>query len=218
MFLSESNKEKETLYRELLIGVTRFFRDQDAFRALEQKVLPEILTKNKKTIRVWITGCSTGEEVYSVAILIAEYLTKHNLETDVKIFATDIDRYALDVAGQGFYSDSVIADVDSLYLTKYFSRRENGYQINESIRKMVVFASHNLIKDPPFSKLDLLVCRNLLTLTVRSCKYLFINMITFLPRTTISDKVLFYSGFRVCMPWYAHFQLVYDDFLLFIYF
>ena len=110
---------------------------------------------------MWITGCSTGEEVYSVAILIAEYLTKHNLETDVKIFATDIDRYALDVAGQGFYSDSVIADVDSLYLTKYFSRRENGYQINESIRKMVVFASHNLIKDPPFSKLDLLVCRNL---------------------------------------------------------
>jgi two-component system, chemotaxis family, CheB/CheR fusion protein len=161
IFLSESNKEKETLYRELLIGVTRFFRDHEAFKALEQKVLPEILTKNKKALRVWITGCSTGEEVYSVAILIAEYIIKHNLDTDVKIFATDIDRHALDVAGQGYYSDSVIADVDPIYLTKYFTRRENGYQVNESLRKMVVFASHNLIKDPPFSKLDLLVCRNL---------------------------------------------------------
>lgn len=157
--LSESEKEKETLNRELLIGVTRFFRDMDAFESLRKKVLPNLCKKN--TVRVWSTGCSTGEEVYSLAILISEYLDQNGLNCDVKIFATDIDRNSVDFAGKGYYPDSVISDVDSIYLTKYFQRLENGYQVKDNIRKMIVFATHNLLRDSPFSKLDLLVCRNL---------------------------------------------------------
>ncbi len=159
IFLSESDKEKDILYRELLIGVTRFFRDSEAFESISKNILPFI--SKKKSIRIWSAGCSTGEEVYSLAILINECLEKNNFECEVKIFATDIDRYSIELAGQGFYSDSVVADMDPLYLTKYFNRKENGYQINDTIRKNIVFATHNLLKDSPFSKLDLIVCRNL---------------------------------------------------------
>ncbi len=158
-FLSESDKEKDILYRELLIGVTRFVRDIEAFDLLKAKVFPEL--KKRKTIRIWSAGCSTGEEVYSLAILLTEYLDSERIDSEVKIFATDIDRHSLDQASAGIYPESIIADLDPYLLTKYFTRQENGYQINDSIRQMVVFAKHNLLKDPPFSKLDMLVCRNL---------------------------------------------------------
>jgi len=158
-FLKDSDKEKETLQRELLIGVTRFFRDTEAFDSLKKKVFPGLL--KKKSIRVWSAACSTGEEAYSLAIMINEYLEKNAVNADVKIFATDIDRYAIEYAGRGFYPDSVVSDMDPGLLVKYFIRKENGYQISESIRKTVVFATHNLLKDSPFSRIDLLVCRNL---------------------------------------------------------
>lgn len=160
VFLSESDKEKETLFRELLIGVTSFFRDADAFNILAQQVIPN-LDFSRKNLRIWSTGCSSGEEVYSIAILLEEYITKNKIDCSFKIFASDIDRYALDVAGQGFYPESIVADVDSEYLRKYFTRKENGYLINEHIRKKIIFATHNLMKDPPFLKLDLIICRNL---------------------------------------------------------
>ncbi len=158
--LKESDKEKETLYRELLIGVTSFFRDGEIFEILRQKVIPN-LNYDKRTIRIWSTGCSTGEEVYSIAILIHDHIKKNNIDCEVKIFATDIDKYALEVAGKGFYPDSVMADVKPEYLAKYFEKMKTGYVINDMIRNMVVFARHNVMKDPPFSKLDLLICRNL---------------------------------------------------------
>lgn len=158
--LKDSDKEKEILYRELLIGVTEFFRDKEAFDELKTNVIPN-LDYNKKLIRIWSSGCSTGEEVYSTAILINEYIKDNNLECEVKIFGTDIDRYALDIASKGYYPDSIVSDVDHKYLSKYFRRKENGYVITENIRNMVVFAKHNVLKDPPFSKLDLLICRNL---------------------------------------------------------
>lgn len=158
-FLKDSDKEKETLQRELLIGVTRFFRDVDAFEALRTKVFPN--WKNKSSIRIWSAGCSTGEEVYSLAILLSEFIQQENLAIDVKIFATDVDRNSIDMASKGFYPDSVVADLEPMLLTKYFIRKENGYQINDSIRKIIVFATHNLLKDSPFSRIDLLVCRNL---------------------------------------------------------
>lgn len=160
-FLSESEKEKEILYKEMLIGVTRFFRDNEAFEKLKQLVLPQVFKTKDKNIRIWSTGCSTGEEVYSLAILCKEYLEKHELDFDIKIFATDIDKHALEIAGAGYYPESIVSDIHPELLSKYFTRQENGYQIHESIRKMIVFARHNLIKDPPFSKLQLLICRNL---------------------------------------------------------
>jgi len=159
LFLSESDKEKDILYRELLIGVTRFFRDVEAFDSIKKNILPYF--KKKKLLRIWSTGCSTGEEVYSLAMMLAEYFDQENVSCEIKIFATDIDRFSLDQASQGFYPDSIVADIDPLFLVKYFTKHENGYQIRDSIRQMVVFATHNLLKDPPFSKLDLLVCRNL---------------------------------------------------------
>lgn len=161
VFLSESDREKDTLYREMLIGVTRFFRDPEAFDSIEKKVLPKIDFDSRKGIRVWSVGCSTGEEVYSLAMQFLEHMNKNKIECDIKIFATDIDRHSLDIAGQGFYPDSIVSDIDPLLLARYFTRKGNGYQVNEDVRKLVVFATHNLLKDPPFSKLDLLVCRNL---------------------------------------------------------
>lgn len=159
--LTNSEKEKDTLYRELLIGVTRFFRDEAAFEVIVNKVLPKLLDNGQKEIRIWSAGCSTGEEVYSLAMLIRSYLDDNRISTEVKIFATDIDRRSLEYAGQGLYPESIVSDVDPKLLARYFVRKENGYQIGESIRKMAIFASHNVLKDPPFSKLDLIVCRNL---------------------------------------------------------
>lgn len=160
-FLSESEKEQSILYRELLIGVTRFFRDPEAFDLLLDEVFPTIFRPDKKVVRIWSTGCSTGEEAYSLAMLCREYMDRHHFDGEVKIFATDIDRQSLETAGQGYYPDSMVADIAPARLSRFFSRRENGYQINESVRKMVVFATHNLLRDPPFSKQDLIVCRNL---------------------------------------------------------
>lgn len=160
VLLSESDKEKEILYRDLLIGVTRFFREPEAFHTIH-KLFSDIIDKNRKSIRIWSTGCSTGEEVYSLAMLLNEIVTEKGSDCEIKIFATDIDRHALVIAGQGFYPDNILVDVDVHMLARHFLRVEGGYQINETIRRMVVFATHNLLKDPPFSKIDLLVCRNL---------------------------------------------------------
>lgn len=161
LFLNESEKERDQLYRELLIGVTRFFRDEEAFEKIKEKVLPEIISKDQEEIRVWSAGCSTGEEVYSLAILMNEHMESINCNCPVKIFATDIDKEAINIASQGFYTDNIVADVPKDFLAKYFIAKEGGYQVNELIRSMIVFARHNILEDPPFSKLDLLICRNL---------------------------------------------------------
>ncbi|MFM8319958.1 MAG: chemotaxis protein CheB [Chloroflexota bacterium] len=160
VFLSDSDKEKETLFRELLIGVTSFFRDQSAFDILMDRVFPT-LDFSKKNLRIWSAGCSSGEEVYSIAMLLQEYIDRNKIDCTFKIFASDIDRYALEIAAQGLYPESIIADVEPDLLHKYFTCKGNVYLINEKIRKKIVFATHNLLKDPPFLKLDLLICRNL---------------------------------------------------------
>lgn len=159
-YLDESNKEKDALIQELLIGVTAFFRDWSAFKALMDTVLPKI-NYDKDMIRVWSAACSTGEEAYSLAILFMEYFEKNNIDMPLKVFATDIDKSALEVATHGFYSFKALGDMPKCYLEKYFSETENGYRVKEHLRKKVVFARHNLLKDPPFSNLDILSCRNL---------------------------------------------------------
>lgn len=161
VFLNESYKEKETLFKELLIGVTGFFRDPEAFESLRVNVLERMNLSGKKLLRIWSTGCSTGEEVYSIAMLFMDYFEKNGIDCELKIFATDVDRTALEQAGTGYYPDSIVTDLDPELLLKYFHRRDSGFQVNESVRKTIVFATHNLLKDPPFSKLDLLICRNL---------------------------------------------------------
>ncbi len=162
-YLNTYPGEAATLYREFLIGVTNFFRDPEAFEELDQKWLAERLqTAKGHELRCWIPGCSTGEEAYTLAIIIREGLDRLGISKDVKIFATDIDRDVIQTAGTGIYPDSIAADISPRILTKYFYKRDDHFQIARNIREMIVFAQHNLIKDPPFTNIELLSCRNLL--------------------------------------------------------
>lgn len=161
--LLNSPLETRILYKELLIGVTRFFRDNDAYAVLTETVIPELFKSHPvdSPLRIWCVGCSTGEEAYSLAILFKEYMGQNNLHFEVKIFATDIDRDAIDIAGAGIYPENIVNDLKHEYLERYFTTIDSGYQVNENIRGMVVFATHNILKDPPFSKIDFISCRNL---------------------------------------------------------
>jgi len=163
-YLSSSQNEIMTLYRELLIRVTRFFRDTEAFAILKERVIPDILdTKERnEVIRVWCTGCCTGEEAYSIAILFQELMEERGEYYDVKVFATDIDKESLEYAGAGIFPESITADVSPERLARYFIRTEEGFQIAENIRKMTIFAYQNITEDPPFSRMDMISCRNLL--------------------------------------------------------
>lgn len=163
-YLYQTPNEVKTLYKELLIGVTRFFRDLDAFAILQDKVIPEVMkTKtDNQPIRVWAAGCSTGEEAYSMAILFKEYLDLVGARNEVKIFATDVDGDALEYASVGSYPENIAADLTQERFKHYFVRKGDKYQIANHIREMVIFAQHNIIKDPPFNKIDLLSCRNML--------------------------------------------------------
>jgi two-component system CheB/CheR fusion protein len=163
-FLLNNSKEINILFNELLIGVTRFFRDEAAFNSLKGQVISKIIESSaaNKEIRVWVAACSTGEEAYSLAILFKECMAEYNANREVKIFATDLDKNSLEFASAGFYPDNIVADVSHERVAKYFTKKEGGYQINENIRSMIVFARQNIINDPPFSKLDLVSCRNFL--------------------------------------------------------
>lgn len=163
-YLKDNAEEIRYLYNSLLIGVTKFFRDMDAFEVIKNKVIPEII--NSKTdnvdIRVWVAGCSTGEEAYSLAILFNEYLDTVQKNVTLKIFATDVDSVAIEYASIGIYPDSITADVSPERLNKYFIKKRDSYQVSKYIREMIIFTNHNVINNPPFSKIDLLTCRNLL--------------------------------------------------------
>lgn len=165
-FLQENPKEVEILFKELLIGVTSFFRDTAVWEKMKETILPELLQTmpNGSVLRAWATACSTGEEVYSLAICFQEAFesVKKDKNITLQIFATDIDKDAIEKARQGFYHHNIVADVSSERLSNFFIKEETGYRVNTSIREMIVFAPHNVIKDPPFTKLDLLLCRNLL--------------------------------------------------------
>jgi two-component system, chemotaxis family, CheB/CheR fusion protein len=164
-FLRENPQELTILFNELLIGVTKFFRDAPAFDALTEQLLPLLRAKkDKEPIRVWVAGCSTGEEAYSIAILISEYLETLQKKSlpKVQIFATDLDAEAIEHARQGVYLGNITADVSPLRLEKYFIKQNDGYTVKKDLREMVIFAQHNIIKDAPFTRLDLLSCRNLL--------------------------------------------------------
>lgn len=161
--LEEHPEEVRALYRDLLIGVTSFFRDPDIFRKLQETWLPDLLSRsNQRELRFWTAGCSTGEEAYSLAIAVRECLEALQIRRDVKLFATDIDKVALMTAGAGSYPEEIAADVPPKLLAKYFHRKGDRFQVTRPLREMVVFAQHNLLRDPPFTNIDLVSCRNLL--------------------------------------------------------
>jgi two-component system CheB/CheR fusion protein len=165
-FLQENPQELGILFKELLIGVTSFFRDGLAWNQLQRKALPALFARRPagSGLRAWIAGCSTGEEAYSLAMLFKESLerSKSRRNLSLQIYATDIDRDAIDKARQGLYPPNIAADISPARLSRFFVKEDNGYRVNKEIRAMVVFAPQNLIMDPPFNKLDIFCCRNLL--------------------------------------------------------
>ncbi|TCC92733.1 CheR family methyltransferase [Pedobacter hiemivivus] len=164
-YMRENPHEIEALFNELLIGVTKFFRDGAAFDALKPHLYAKLAQKNNdEPIRIWIAGCSTGEEAYSLAILLLEYLDslKSDSPPKVQIFATDLDPRAIEQARSGYYFSNIISEISAERLDRFFVAKNNGYVVKKSVRGMIVFAQHNLIKDAPFTKLDLLCCRNVM--------------------------------------------------------
>jgi two-component system CheB/CheR fusion protein len=156
--------ELGALYQDLLIGVTRFFRDPEAFASIEQTVIPEILSKVpvSEQIRVWVAGCATGEEAYSLALLFHEQMAKNGRPVNLKVLATDMHRLSLETAANGMYSREQLAHVDPDRRARYFVETSGGYQVSPELRQLVVFAPHNVMKDAPFTRIHLITCRNLL--------------------------------------------------------
>ena len=164
-FLRENPHEIDVLFNELLIGVTKFFRDSSAFESLTEKLYALIKERNPDDpIRIWVTGCSTGEEAYSLAIIAMEHLeTQKTRKTQkVQIFATDLDIHAIEQARKGVYFENIASEVSAERLERFFIKQPNTYVVRKELREMIVFAQHNLIKDAPFTRLDLLCCRNVM--------------------------------------------------------
>jgi two-component system, chemotaxis family, CheB/CheR fusion protein len=163
-YLQERKEEAHLLFKELLITVTNFFRDPEAFDVLKAKVWPRLLEGKSEdyTLRVWVPGCSTGEEAYSIAMTLQEYLSEAKLDFKAQIFGTDIDEDAINGARTGVYYDNIGIDVSPERLRRFFSKEDRGYRVKKEVREMIVFAVQNVIKDAPFTKLDLVSCRNFL--------------------------------------------------------
>lgn len=163
-YLQQHSQEITILFKEFLIGVTCFFRDQEVFEQLKNEVLPKMLISKQTdySIRIWVAGCSSGEEAYSFAIILQECMDQLKRQFNVQIFATDIDEVAIERARAGIYPETIKADVTAERLKRFFKKEDCQYRINKDLRKMIIFAPQNIIKDPPFTKLDILSCRNLL--------------------------------------------------------
>ena len=164
-FLQENPQELELLYKELLIGVTNFFRDPEVWEHLQNEVIVELITTSvSQTLRAWVPGCATGEEAYTLAICFKEMMERIKPDHDLtlQIFATDLSQEAINKAREAIYPANIAADVSPERLSRFFDRVGDGYQVVKTIREMVIFARQNLIMDPPFTKLDILSCRNLL--------------------------------------------------------
>ncbi len=163
-YLKEHPPEVQLLFRELLINVTSFFRDPEAFAALKQDILPLQLDGKPEdyVFRVWVAGCASGEEAYSIAIVLRELMEERRQDFKIQLYATDLDDDAIAVARAGHYPPNIAADLTPERLRRYFVKDDAGYRVKKEIREMVVFAVQNVIKDPPFTKLDLLSCRNLM--------------------------------------------------------
>ena len=162
--LRDNAEEAQALLADLLISVTTFFRDSEAFEALAKQVLPEVFNgrKPEDTIRVWISGCATGEEAYTFAMLLLEEAARHPDRPSVQVFGSDLDARALALGRDGRYPLAIEADVNEERLHRFFTREGDHYRARQELRDMVLFALHDLLKDPPFSHVDLISCRNLL--------------------------------------------------------
>ena len=195
--LCSDPQELELLYRDLLIGVTRFFRDSEAFKALHEKAIEELIDEAGEgdDIRVWVSGCATGEEAYSMAILFDEMLREKRRKLNVKIFASDINTDSLDFAANAQYTVDRIVGVSEERRERYFAWHDPFYEVDPAIRQMVVFAPHNLTKDPPFTKIDLISCRNFLIYIQPPTQRKILSLFHFGLKT---NGILFLGSSEVC--------------------
>ena len=163
-FVRSNPKEATLLADEFLITVTQFFRDAEVFSYLEREIIPQLFAGKTASdhIRVWSVGCATGEEAYSIAMLLLERAGRLSERPNIEIFASDLHEPSLRMARDGRFPDTIEGDVSAERLKRFFTKEENSYRIRQELREIVVFASHNLLRDPPFSRLDLIICRNLL--------------------------------------------------------
>jgi two-component system CheB/CheR fusion protein len=164
VYLKENPSEIEILYQDILINVTSFFREPEAFDALKRSVFPSIVNKaaDDVPVRVWVPACSTGEEAYSIAMAFVEYMDDNKISRPVQLFASDIDDIAVEKARKGIYPENISRDISPERLRRFFEKSAGGYVINKFVRDMCIFAKQNMVKDPPFSKIDLISCRNVL--------------------------------------------------------
>ena len=161
-YLKDNPSEIESLYEDLLIGVTEFFRDPEAFEVLTRQAIGPLVAEVKEQIRVWVPGCASGEEAYTLAIIFREEFAKQGKELDLKIFASDVDASSIRKAAEGVYPEESFAHINVNIKEKYFSKTNNGWRVKSSIRQLIVFTEHNLMKAVPFTRLHLITCRNLL--------------------------------------------------------
>ncbi|MEM9123701.1 MAG: CheR family methyltransferase, partial [Pseudomonadota bacterium] len=163
-YLTQSEEERRIIASDLLIGVTRFFREEEVWTYLRDHLLPNLIssTDEKHEFRVWVPGCSTGQEAYTIAMLVDDCMAELGRQQAVKIFASDIDQQALDVATSGEYDERVLEETPSRFVERYFRETPEGYVIRRNIREMVIFARHDLLRNPPFTRINLMSCRNLL--------------------------------------------------------
>ena len=184
-YLLKSPEETKALLADMLIGVTNFFRDREAFEALERDVVPQLVSAavsahpEKEEIRVWSAVCSTGEEVYSLAMLVNDQMQLESSQASLQLFATDIDERAISVGRSGLYPQAIITDMPPTRLRHYFTKEDQHYRIRKELREKVLFAKHSLLVDPPFSHMDLIVCRNLLIYLDREVQREILQMFHF---------------------------------------
>jgi two-component system, chemotaxis family, CheB/CheR fusion protein len=204
--LKSEREELDALYCDLLIGVTRFFRDVEAFALLEERILPRLLQREPREapLRLWVAGCATGEEAYSLAIVLQDLMAKLG-ERPVKIFATDVHRGSLERAAWGVYEEDAVANVSPERLARYFTRSGNTYQVVPEIRQLIVFAQHNVIRDAPFTRLDLVTCRNLLIYLQPAAQQ---KVLSFFHFSLNHDGVLFLGPSETLGPLAHGFEIV----------
>jgi len=206
--VSGDQDELELLYKDLLIGVTEFFRDKQAFEFLEQEVIPRLFANLNKEedLRVWSAACATGEEAYSIAILLAERAKEIDFNGKITVFATDVHKTSLDFASQGLYNRARLTNVSPDRMDKYF-KKEGGdlFRVTSELRKLVVFAPHNLLNDPPFTRLDLVCCRNLLIYFQTEVQERVISLFHFALKI---DGILFLGSSEGLGPFVGEFEVI----------
>lgn len=192
-FLRNYPQEVDSLFKDFLISVTNFFRDTEAFEYVEEDVIPELVKRRDENgqIRVWVAGCATGEEAYSIAMQLLEQTDAKHRPPNLQVFATDLDDDALDFARRGTYPSSIAADVSPERLDRFFVEEKDGYRVTTQLKDVVLFAHHNLLTDPPFSDLDLVTCRNLLIYLERDVQQRLFDMFHY---ALNEDGVLFLGG------------------------